>query len=237
MTYVMTDLHGEYEKYIRMLERIRFSDRDTLYINGDICDRGPRSAEIYLDVMERKNVLVVKGNHEVMAEENLEWLLREKRGNDPDLFELYSDPRLWIWFQNGGDTTVVSLYKESEERRRRILDFIKQTPYYRTCRVGDRHYVLVHGGLGSARLSGPEEVAPSELVWSRPDFDGWYLRGENTYLIVGHTPTILIDNGREKAKIYRGKGNVIALDCGAAYPEYQGRLGCLCLETDEEFYI
>ena len=30
MTYVMSDLHGEYEKYIRMLRTIRFSDDDVL---------------------------------------------------------------------------------------------------------------------------------------------------------------------------------------------------------------
>lgn len=238
MTYVMTDLHGEYEKYKRMLEQIGFSDRDTLYINGDICDRGTAAAKIYLDVLGRKNVFVIKGNHEVMAEENLEWLLQEHHGIGIDITRFYSDPRPWMWFENGGAKTVVSLFEETEENRLRIFDFIKAMPYYATVNVGEKRYVLVHGGLGSARLvSGPEEVDPKELVWSRPDFDGFYLRGDNTYLIVGHTPTILIADSREKAKIYWGKGNVIALDCGVAYPQYQGRLGCLCLETLEEFYV
>ena len=53
MTYVMTDLHGKYDKYKEMLELISFSDEDTMYINGDICDRGEESAKIYLDIMSR----------------------------------------------------------------------------------------------------------------------------------------------------------------------------------------
>ena len=32
--YAMSDLHGCYDKYIKMLEKISFSDSDTLYILG-----------------------------------------------------------------------------------------------------------------------------------------------------------------------------------------------------------
>ena len=40
MIYAMSDLHGCYEKYIKMLDKINFSDSDTLYILGDVVDRG-----------------------------------------------------------------------------------------------------------------------------------------------------------------------------------------------------
>ena len=36
MTYVIADIHGDYEKYRRMLEIIGFSDRDTLSVLGDV---------------------------------------------------------------------------------------------------------------------------------------------------------------------------------------------------------
>ena len=35
-TYVMSDLHGNYKAYIKMLEMIDFKDSDMLYILGDI---------------------------------------------------------------------------------------------------------------------------------------------------------------------------------------------------------
>lgn len=39
-TYVMSDIHGCYEEYRKMLDKIRFSKEDILYILGDILDRG-----------------------------------------------------------------------------------------------------------------------------------------------------------------------------------------------------
>lgn len=37
-TYVMSDIHGCYDKYMKMLEKIGFSEDDTLYVLGDILD-------------------------------------------------------------------------------------------------------------------------------------------------------------------------------------------------------
>ena len=36
--YVLSDLHGHYNIFIKMLEKINFSDDDVLYILGDCCD-------------------------------------------------------------------------------------------------------------------------------------------------------------------------------------------------------
>lgn len=97
---------------------------------------------------------------------------------------------------------------------------------------------MVHGGLGDYQEGTKlEDIASIDIVWSQPEFNGYYFEDDNTYLIVGHTPTFLLREAEQKATIYRGEGNVIAIDCGAAYPEYLGRLGCLCLETGEEFYV
>ena len=52
MTYVMSDLHGCYDKYRQMLEQIGFGDDDTLYILGDVIDRGEGGIDILLDMME-----------------------------------------------------------------------------------------------------------------------------------------------------------------------------------------
>ena len=238
MTYVMSDLHGEYEKYIQMLDIIGFSDEDTLIIDGDICDRGPRSAEIYLDVMKRDNVTVVKGNHDEMAEIHMEWIFEEYVGQKIDVLRLLSRRDLWWWFDNGGDRTLKSVSYESEEDRYRILDYIKSLPLYVTVDVAGKHYVIVHGGLGSFEEGmSLEDVSGHDLMWTRPNFDGSYFDDGNTYLVIGHTPTLTIDKRDGKGAIYHGKGNVIAIDCGAVFADRGGRLGCLCLDTGEEFYV
>ena len=76
-TYVMSDLHGNYEAYINMLKKIDLKDSDMLYILGDVLDRGPHPIKIILDLMRRPNVEVIAGNHCVMACECFSFLLQE----------------------------------------------------------------------------------------------------------------------------------------------------------------
>ena len=45
-TYVMSDLHGCKAEFDRMLEIISFTEYDTLWIVGDVCDRGKESITI-----------------------------------------------------------------------------------------------------------------------------------------------------------------------------------------------
>lgn len=56
MIYVMSDIHGMYEKYEKMLKQIDLSEKDTLYVLGDIVDRGSGSMKVLQDMMRRANV-------------------------------------------------------------------------------------------------------------------------------------------------------------------------------------
>ena len=67
MIYAMSDLHGEYEKFLAMLEKIQFQDSDTLYLLGDLVDRGPEPVKLLQDIAKRPNVYPLMGNHEIMA--------------------------------------------------------------------------------------------------------------------------------------------------------------------------
>ena len=60
----MSHIHGEYDKYIAMLEKIGFSDDDTMYILGDVIDRKPCGIDILMNIMQRPNVVMLLGNHE-----------------------------------------------------------------------------------------------------------------------------------------------------------------------------
>lgn len=73
-TYVMSDLHGCYDEYIKMLELINFNKKDKLYILGDIIDRGTKPIEIIMDILERDNVTALLGNHEFYAREVLKYV-------------------------------------------------------------------------------------------------------------------------------------------------------------------
>ena len=76
-TYVMGDVHGEYDKFMSLLEQIGLQDEDTLYLMGDVLDRGPHPIKLLLKLMEMPNAFCLLGNHEQMALECLPFLMQE----------------------------------------------------------------------------------------------------------------------------------------------------------------
>ena len=232
-TYVMSDLHGNYDSYIKMLELIQLSDDDTLYILGDILDRGPNPVTILLDLMERTNVRILAGNHCAMALECLPFLVQEitedsikKAG--PNILLSLSD-----WHYNGGAATVKELRKYDKETQQKIVEFISGLEMYAELSVGGKDYILVHSGLGNFAPDRPLwDYELDELVWERPDYTKAYF--DDIYVISGHTPTQFIETNPRPGYIYQAN-NHIAIDCGC-YAK-NGRLGCLRLDDMKEFYV
>jgi len=64
-TYVMSDLHGCFDEFQKMLKKLDFSDEDQLIIAGDYIDRGKQSLEM-LEWLKNppENVTLIKGNHD-----------------------------------------------------------------------------------------------------------------------------------------------------------------------------
>ena len=74
--FVISDLHGQYDLFLKLLEKINLKREDLLVIMGDICDRGEKSYEIYMKCMKMMklgyNLKFILGNHEDMLLEDLE---------------------------------------------------------------------------------------------------------------------------------------------------------------------
>lgn len=232
-TYVMSDLHGNYDAYITMLKKINFSDNDMLYILGDILDRGPNPIKIILDLMERFNVEILAGNHCVMALDCLKFLMQEITeetiSNMPeDIVEKILD-----WEHNGARTTIAEFLKCSREMQNEIIEFISNFELYDEVEINDETYIMVHAGLGNFSPNKPMwEYELDELVWERTDYEIPYF--DDKYVITGHTPTMSILGNPKPGYIYKGN-NHIAIDCGCYFPG--GRLACLRLEDMKEFYV
>ena len=62
MVYTVSDLHGDLIMYNHIVNQLK--EDDTLYIVGDIIDRGNSGIAILQDVMKRPNVELLLGNHE-----------------------------------------------------------------------------------------------------------------------------------------------------------------------------
>lgn len=232
MIYVMSDIHGCFDKYVQMLELINFSDEDELYVLGDIVDRGSEPIKVLLDMMKRPNVFPVMGNHDLLALDILKKLSVDiTEDNFSTQIDITVMNEMLDWLNNGGSTTMESFRRLSKSQRSDMLDYIADFPLCDIVEVKDKTFILVHAGLGNfsptKKLS---SYTAEELILSRNNPDIRYFSDDSIYIVTGHTPTLSITG---KSEIYISNNN-ICIDCGAVFG---GRLACLCLDTMEEFYV
>lgn len=230
MTYVISDVHGEWDRYEALLEKIQFRDDDTLYVLGDVIDRGPEGVKILRDMALRPNVVPLLGNHEFMAAMCLPWLLAEITEESLAKLDQAHVGALQDWMNNGGGPTLRALGALSQEERRDILDYLREFSLYEEVEVNGRAFVLVHAGLKNFSPEKPlENYALEELLLSRPGPGTAYWPDRT--VICGHTPTWYL--GDDAGRILR-RDTWMDIDCGCGSG---GPLGCLCLDTMGEFYV
>ena len=217
--FVMSDIHGQYDLFLKMLDKIKLKREDLLVIIGDICDRGKKSYEIYMKCMKMRklgyNLKFILGNHEDMLLEDLE--------NDyPIRYETeYSVFRNSKYFENKDmkDWHEENFLEEIEW----LVKWLKNCPLI----ISGNENIFVHAGLDLKKVLEKQET----VLWTREEF--WLMenveleeyKGKNIYF--GHTPNI---NGRISKKTDRIKG----IDCGAFFTHF---LGCIEVKSQEEIYV
>lgn len=230
-TYVVSDIHGEYEAYVKLLEQLALQPEDTLYVLGDVVDRGPHPIRVLQDMMARPNVVPLVGNHEVSALTCLRLLATEITEESIARLDSARLEILLEWLGDGGRPTMEEFSQLSAGEKQDILDYLGEFSLYEELTLGDQNYILVHGGLGQFAPDKPlEDYTPEELLFDRPDYSRVYF--PDRYLVTGHTPTRLIPENPRPDAIYQAHRH-IALDCGCCFG---GRLGALRLEDGREFY-
>ena len=219
--FVMSDIHGQYELFLKMLDKIKLKRKDLLVIIGDICDRGKKSYEIYMKCMKMiklgYNLKFILGNHEDMLLEDLE--------NDyPIRYETeYSVFRNSKYFENKDmkDWHEENFLEEIEW----LVKWLKNCSLI----ISGNENIFVHAGLDLKKVL--EKQEKETVLWTREEF--WIMenveleeyKGKNIYF--GHTPNI---NGRISKKTDRIKG----IDCGAFFTHF---LGCLEVKSQKEIYV
>lgn len=230
--YVIADIHGEYDMFMELLDKIKLEDKDTLYILGDVLDRGPHPVQVLLKLMEMTNAVCLAGNHELMALDCLEFLRREITEESIAKMAPAAIDNLLTWQRNGGAATINEFYQLDRETQEEAIEFLKDFLIYEELAVNGNNYLLVHAGLGNyAPEKEIEAYSLKELVWDRADYETQYFN--DVYVVTGHTPTQEIEGNPKPGYIYRANHH-IAIDCGACFPG--GRLAAICLDTGEEFY-
>jgi serine/threonine protein phosphatase 1 len=211
-SFVVGDIHGCNETFSRLLDVIGLSRTDTLYLLGDLVDRGPDSKGVIETIIQMLrgglDIRPIRGNHEEML------LLAERTGVFEDLLE---------WLHNGG---VATLRNYGVDHPKDIpsdhLAFLDGLPYYRMT----SQYLFVHAGLDFS-LGDPLSVAGrTAMLWTREDKVNSRKIGGRT-LVTGHTTQsleaiqrslttkhIVTDNGCCLGPEFsgKGKGNLVAVN-------------------------
>ncbi len=223
MTYVVSNLHGNYEKFCELTQTINFTDDDVMYVLGDLVDFGEESMELIDDLSVRLNVYPVAGEHDFLAARMLsgfDKMLKSGAAPDPAYIS-----EMTAWVKNGGQETLNGFRALDEEQREGVLDYLCDLPLFEETEINGKSYLLLHCGIANFEDGNdPADYEPEDF-FSSP-LDPAVRMMQNATVIVGHAPT-------KTGKIERGEGSIF-VDCGLADG---GRLGCLCLESGEEFYV
>lgn len=230
MTYVLSNIHGNYEKFKELLAKISFKDTDVMYILGDLVDYGEGSIELINDISMRYNVLPILGEHDLRAYKLLSALDKMLRDGDMPEPEILSEMTEWI--SEGGQKTMEDFKALDEEMREGVLDYLSDMSLYEEIEINGKEYLLVHAGIADFDEDLMlEDCMPEDFISEAIDTERIYYPDKT--IIFGHVPTYEIKGGTA-SKIFHSENNSIAIDCGAAFGE---ALGCLCLENGKEYYV
>lgn len=229
MIYVMSDIHGNKERFHSVMKQINLQPNDTLYVLGDVIDRHEDGIEILEEIMCTPNIKMLLGNHEYM-------MLNVFSSKHYNYWSWYRE----LWYRNSGEVTDKKFLMLNKEKRKEIISFLEKLPINIDIVVNDKRYKLVHAC--------PLEMY-NELPHSYKDiveFAVWYriqkdLRLDSTIVVFGHTTTNhynTINPIEVKPMTIYKSDNLIGIDCGSGYPEVfkEGRLACLRLDDMKEFY-
>lgn len=207
--FVITDIHGCFQTFLKLLDKISFRTEDQLFILGDMVDRGPYS---YL-VLEKIAQLIGDG-----------FAIFPLRGNHEQLFLNFNreNPRKLKTF--AGRQFSRHLLNESGHLPEEIDLFFSRLPYYYETDIA----YLVHAGFNTRKSDHFEEW--KDMIWMR-NFEYEKKKFKKKMVIHGHVP---IPFDEISAAVDAGKRN-INLDNGCIRADITGygRLVCLNMDTDE----
>lgn len=243
MKYVLSDIHGNLDNWKSIMEQIKLTSDDELYVLGDVIDRYPYGIQILQEIMSKDNIHMLLGNHEHMMLDALGFPYDQKMPNIPKTDPRDSQEKRALWYMNGGDVTHRAFTKLSSDEQRELIDYLLSLPLNIAVEIEDRLYRLCHATIEEmydlVELREGESKA-SFCTWDREtimllaDIEG-------AKIVFGHTPTFNFQPEKNPLEVLR-YGNLIGIDCGSGWPntsksfQCEGRLACLRLDDEAEFY-
>lgn len=240
--YAISDIHGCYDEFMSVLDKLSLNADDELYILGDAIDRGPASDKVIKWLVDNKvnsensNIFYLLGNHEQM----MIWSMEGNWGTltvDMD--------NVSMWKPNGGNETLCQLSAAllngtlSPEDLDEYQNIVMSAPVFAWIPTEEHGPVMLcHAGIqppdDSSNIEEWYYQTEEELLWNRGQ---WYSSYKEPpfHVISGHIPTDVLAqwnlhncpeeeyiNGMLHIPMNWGKRH--AIDCGSCFG---GKVGAL----------
>ena len=223
--FVIGDIHGGLKALLQVLKKINCDENYTLIFLGDYVDgwsESPAVLDFLIELQKKQPCVFIRGNHDELL---LDWLL----GNNENIDEK-------LWFQHGGEATVLSYQNINAETKEKHIQFLQSLQDYY---LDDKNRLFIHAGFTNMKGVEHEYFKPL-FYWDRTlwetalAIDNQLSKDAITYplrlkiyneIFIGHTPVTKIDE-----TIPVNKACVWNVDTGAAF---KGKLTIMDVDTKE----
>ena len=200
--FAISDIHGCYRTFKKLLKKVNFDGSDHLYVIGDFLNKGPRTQPLFehlYHLSQKGQLSLIRGNHEQM------------------LLDVYEGTRKrYLFDKMGGLATLKSFgTKKVKSLPIELIEWIHSSPL----NLSVDQYIMVHGGI-DCTMENPLLEDPVQLT-----LRNWYHKINHSLIgdriiLHGHSPVkrTVIEFQYQKM-LYR---NYLDLDSGCAYPMKKG---------------
>lgn len=225
----ISDIHGNLNFFLELLEKINYSENDVLILVGDLIEKGDRSLETLryiIQLSKEREVHIVSGNcdtlwedikYEIDDENLLRYMIFRKNSI---LNEMCKE--LSIEVNENSDIKYIK--EQIGQNFSYELNWLEELPHI----IETDDFIFVHAGITSENL---EEQKVNEVIRR----DAFMEEGLvfSKYVIVGHWPTA--NYGKEKGccnPIISKEQRIISID-GGNMIKSEGQLNALIINGED----
>jgi protein phosphatase len=231
---VMSDIHGGFNLYKKLIEKVKLEKKDYLILLGDFIEKGPRSKKLLEEIKKiskHKNRIIISGNCEAF----ISYLMKDINNCEKIYKYMETKPYRSIfddWIDelniNINEITPAKLHTKINNTYKDDVNFISTLP------IGlefDK-FIFVHGGIDHIHN------------WKDSSFrtilacDEFYKKGHKSdkTVIVGHWPTSNYKNFSGNGDvIIDEKKRIICIDGGYGV-KIKGQMNALIIEKNGKDY-
>lgn len=174
--WIIGDVHGEYDKLISLVNKL--PKNANICLTGDLIDRGKDSSKVVQLVLDN-NWLSVLGNHELMM-----------------LKSMNEDSDNILWQQYGGNKTLLSYEKLSDEIWASHIEYLSSLPYFLYFDIdGHKPLVVSHSYIHHVWINKDHlycEYDGEDILWrhmyDKEPFEVDKEIQNNIFNVFGHSP-------------------------------------------------